>query len=95
MQRHPNANDIGLIVEVADTSLARDRYKCRLYGGAQIVEYWIVNLVDRRIEVYAQPTGPDPNPGYRQRDDYDPGEVVPLVIDKREFVRIEVNRLLP
>ena len=94
-RRHPSPGDIGLLVEVADTSLTRDRYKCRLYGGAGIGDYWIVNLVDRRVEVYADPTGSDPNPGYRRRNDYDPNDVVPLVIDGREIARIKVNELLP
>lgn len=93
--RHPGPKDIGLIVEVADTSLTRDRYKCRLYGGAGITLYWIVNLVDRRIEVHVDPTGPDPNPGYRRRNEYGPDDRVPLVLDGCEIARIEVSGLLP
>lgn len=94
-ERHPGPREIGVVVEVADTSLTRDRYKCRLYGGADIAVYWIVNLVDRRIEVYIDPTGPDPNPGYRRRNDYSSDDEVPLVIDGREIARIKVSGLLP
>jgi Uma2 family endonuclease len=45
-----------LVVEVAETSLAWDRAeKGSLYARAGIADYWIVNLVDRVIEVYRAP----------------------------------------
>jgi Uma2 family endonuclease len=48
-----------LIVEVAESSLTFDRVqKGSLYARAGIVDYWIVNLVDRLVEVYRDP-GPD------------------------------------
>jgi Uma2 family endonuclease len=46
-----------LVVEVADSSLARDRrLKGGLYARAGLREYWIVNLVDGTVEVRRQPT---------------------------------------
>ena len=48
-----------LVVEVADSSLGIDRnHKSSLYARARVPEYWIVNLVDNRLEVYQEP-GPD------------------------------------
>jgi Uma2 family endonuclease len=45
-----------LLVEVADTSLIFDRErKGSLYARARLPEYWIVNLVDRVLEVYRDP----------------------------------------
>ncbi len=45
-----------LLVEVADSSLAKDRLrKSGLYARAAIAEYWIVNAVDVVREVYRQP----------------------------------------
>jgi Uma2 family endonuclease len=45
-----------LIVEVADTSLAFDReHKSGLYARAGVADYWIVNLVDRELEIYRDP----------------------------------------
>lgn len=42
-----------LIVEVADSSLSRDRgLKLELYGLAEVDEYWIVDLVHGSVEVY-------------------------------------------
>ena len=47
-----------LVVEVADSSLEYDRTtKCALYAESGIPEYWIVNLVDRQLEVYRKPEG--------------------------------------
>jgi len=47
-----------LIVEVAETSLSVDReVKQRLYAACEVPEYWIVNVVDRLIEVYTEPAG--------------------------------------
>lgn len=45
-----------LLVEVADSSLAFDRFtKGPLYAATGVPEYWIVNLVDGVVEVYAEP----------------------------------------
>jgi Uma2 family endonuclease len=52
----PGPADILLVIEVADTSLTEDRdVKAPLYAESGIPEYWIVNLVDRVVEVYRQP----------------------------------------
>jgi len=44
-----------LIVEVADSSIKKDRgIKAPLYASAGVPEYWIVNLVDRVVEVHTR-----------------------------------------
>lgn len=46
-----------LVVEVSDSSLAKDRLrKGPLYARAGIADYWIVNLIDEVLEVYRAPT---------------------------------------
>ena len=53
----PAVSDILLVVEVSDATLRFDReVKARLYAKAGIPEYWIVNLVENRIEVHRQPS---------------------------------------
>ncbi len=53
----PQPGDIMLVIEVADSSLAYDReVKTPLYARANIPEAWIVNLIDRWIEVYRDPS---------------------------------------
>lgn len=47
-----------LLIEVAHTSLAKDRgRKARIYARARIPEYWIVDLKSRRVEVHTDPAG--------------------------------------
>ncbi len=54
--RHPNADDVLLLIEVADSSLSFDQnQKLRLYARHNIPEYWLLNLKDSCIEVYRQP----------------------------------------
>ena len=53
----PRPADVLLVIEVADSSLAYDRaVKMSLYANAGIAEAWIVNLIDRWIEVYRDPS---------------------------------------
>lgn len=53
-----------LLIEVADTSVAKDRtVKAKLYAECGVEEYWLVNLVDRVVEVFTRPEGG----GYMER----------------------------
>jgi len=94
--RHPGPADTGLLIEVADSSLLRDqRDKTRIYARAGIPIYWIVNLVDRRIEVYSQPSGATAVPAYGAFQTYQPGDDLPLVLDGITVGTIPVVDLLP
>jgi Uma2 family endonuclease len=91
-ERDPGPADVGLVVEVADSSLATDRkYATEVYGPARIPICGIVNLVDRRVEVYTKP-GPR---GYRSTEVFKEGQSVPVVIGGREVGRIAVEEILP
>ncbi len=94
--RHPGPADAGLVIEVADSSLAFDRGdKCRIYARAGIVTYWIINVVDQQIEVYESPSGPTANPKYGQRTDYVVGDRVAVVLDGVTAGTIAVADILP
>jgi Uma2 family endonuclease len=55
--RHPQPDDVFLLVEISDYSLERDRAeKLPLYARAGIAEVWIVDLNEQTIEVYRQPS---------------------------------------
>jgi Uma2 family endonuclease len=96
LDRHPGPHDAGLVIEVADTTLQRDRgFKKRLYARASIPVYWIVNLSDNQCEVYTEPSGPKPQPDYRQRQDYGRSDVMPVVLAGVEVGRIAVQEFLP
>jgi Uma2 family endonuclease len=80
------------LVEVSQASLDRDQgSKWLAYVRSGIPVYWIVNLVDRRVEVYTDP-GPA---GYGSRVDFSPGQEVPVVIVGVEVGRVPVADLLP
>lgn len=54
--RHPGPSEVFLLVEVADSSLTKDReLKLPAYARAGIPEVWIVNLADLALEIYREP----------------------------------------
>jgi Uma2 family endonuclease len=74
---HPRSEELMLAVEISDSSLVKDRgQKLVAYAQAFVAEYWIVNLVNRQLEVYRQPA---PEGIYIDFTIYLPGEsVAPL-----------------
>lgn len=57
-ESHPGPDDVLLVVEVSDTTLAYDRrVKLPLYARAGVPEVWIVNLPKAVVEVYVGPGG--------------------------------------
>ena len=93
--RHPGPAEVALVVEVADSTLQRDRtMKQRLYAAAGIVAYWIVNLVEGQVEVYEEPINPVDAPCYARRADYRRGESVPLTLDGQVVGVVAVETVL-
>lgn len=94
--RHPGPTDFGTVIEVSDSTLDGDRNdKARMYARARIPEYWIINLVDRQVEVYTLPSGPGVTPAYASRQDYPVGAAVPVQLDGQQVATIPVVDLLP
>jgi Uma2 family endonuclease len=92
MHRKPRPADVALLVEVSESTLATDRgEKLRAYARAPIPIYWIVNLVDRQVEVYTVPSVD----GYTNRQDFLPGQQIPVVIDGQQVGQIAVDDILP
>ena len=90
--RHPRADEIGLAIEVSDSSLMRDRIdKARIYARAGIVEYWIVNLVDRQIKVHTLPVGES----YTNVQNYTAGQSLPLTLDGIVVATIPFEEMMP
>ncbi len=55
-RRHPQPEDVLLLVEVSDTTIGTDQEeKLPAYGRAGIPEVWLVNLNDLTVEVYREP----------------------------------------
>ena len=94
LDRPPEPAEIGLLVEVADSSLADDRHvKGRVYARANVGEYWIVNIPDRLVEVYADPAPNAAIPSYRARRDFAPGDEIPVRLDNTEVGRVRAAEL--
>ncbi|HUR52675.1 MAG TPA: Uma2 family endonuclease [Gemmataceae bacterium] len=94
--RQPLPSDLALVIEVADTSLDRDRHdKGRIYAGDGIPVYWVVNLVDRVVEVFSNPTGPVPEAHYQRQQVYHLGASVLVELDGTPVGSVVVAELMP
>jgi Uma2 family endonuclease len=86
------AADVALVIEIAESSLSIDQNEmARVYAASGIPAYWIVNLVDRKLEVHTNP-GPD---GYQSSQILTAADEVSVVIEGREIGRIAVAEILP
>lgn len=92
-RRHPTPKDIELIVEVSDSSIEEDRLKASIYARSRVAVYWLINLPERQIEVFA---GPMPrSQRYRSMTVFREADEVPVTIAGRGAGRLPVKDLLP
>ena len=90
LEHHPTPQDIFLVLEIAESSLGYDRgVKCQLFAQNGIVQFCLLNLQDRELEDYREPS---PH-GYRKKQTYSEEESFNLVaFPKTTF---KVKDLLP
>jgi Uma2 family endonuclease len=87
----PGPDDVALVVEVSDSTIVAVRIMATTYGGGPISAYWVVNAIDRQIEVYANPVD----------GVYPPPIIVPetgavdLIIDGQVVAGLPAADLLP
>lgn len=94
--RHPGAADVACVIEVADSSLLRDRtIKLRIYAAAAIPIYIIINLVDRVIEVYSEPMGKGTRARYGRQETLSGRQKLLLPAGRGRSLRLPVASLLP
>jgi Uma2 family endonuclease len=87
---HPTPKEIYLVLEIADSSLSYDRdVKCPLFAYNKIVQFCLLNLQNRELEDYRQPS----RSGYRSKQTYSEEEVFKLVAFPE--LSIKVKDLLP
>ena len=90
-ERDVGPTDFGIVIEVCDSTLELDRLgKGRGYARVGLPVYWIVNVADKQIEVY---TNPSAN-GYTTRTDYKPGDRVPITLDGVTAGEIAVGEII-
>jgi len=86
---HPQANDVLLLIEVADTSIRYDKQvKIPLYARHGIIETWLVNLTEAHVEIYREPHDNQ----YRHWRVAKQNEVLQPLLDTE--IRILVNDIL-
>lgn len=92
----PHAEDLVLLIEVAETTYAVDRReKWPGYAASGVPTYWIVNLPLRQVEVYTNPNGQGKAAGYRDAVNYGPDDEVSVVLAGRELGKVAVKDVLP
>ncbi|MEM6613380.1 MAG: Uma2 family endonuclease, partial [Cyanobacteria bacterium P01_C01_bin.72] len=87
-QRHPYAQDIYWLIEVSKETLAKDLgEKSQTYARNGIPEYWIIDLVHKKLIVQTCPEAGK----YQQRAEYTRGSISPLAFPK---LKIALEQLL-
>ena len=92
--RHPGPADVPCVIEVAETSLDYDRTtKQRIYAEAGIPQYLLVNIPERQVEIYEQPS---PQEGrYASTTIVKPAQTVRVALGMKRHLDVPVNDLLP
>ncbi len=91
-ERAVTAQDVALVVEIADTRVPADRTDLtRVFAAAGIPVYWIVNLAEGQIEVWSDPR----REGYQSQQVLGRGQDVPVVVAGGEASWIAVADILP
>jgi Uma2 family endonuclease len=89
VQAHPVAEDVLLLIEVADSSLATDRtVKLPLYARAGIPEVWLVDVDAGMVDAYRTPSAS----GYLLRQRYLPGQTISALGELA--ITVAVNEIL-
>ena len=82
IENHPKAIDTYLLIEVSDNTLRYDQdIKLPLYASAEFEDYWIVDLVQKRIISHNAPSGKS----YLIRTVFEIGETIEFVPPFKNF----------
>jgi Uma2 family endonuclease len=90
LERNPDASDILLLIEIADSSLELDTtVKLQLYAITGVPEYWVADLRHNRLLVYSDPQ----EDSYRSVQELHRGDT--LAPSLLPDCRVPVDLLLP
>jgi Uma2 family endonuclease len=86
--RHPSAEEIYLLIEVANSTLEKDlQQKQMVYASVGILEYWVVDLPAQQLIVFQHPVGNS----YQTQRKYNQGTLSLMAFPK---IELSVERLL-
>ncbi len=92
----PSTSEVPMIVEVCHNSRKADYHdKLRIYATAGVPLYWIVDLHERKIDVYSEPRSSASPASYARLASFSEDSSTPVALDGREIGRIVVKDLLP
>lgn len=94
LSQHPTPKSIALVIEVADSSLDRDRIKSQLYAQDRVDRYWLINLSDRIIEDYSQAIGKGTAAKYKTVKVVESDDTLSLTVG-RKTLSLRVADILP
>ena len=85
---HPYPQDIYWLIEISKRTLNKDLMeKMIVYANNEISEYWVIDLVNKRLIVHTQPQ----SGGYLQKREYRDGKVTPQAFPN---IEVDLNKLL-
>jgi Uma2 family endonuclease len=88
LDHHPYPEDIYWLIEISDRTLKKDSgIKKKVYAGAGIREYWIIDITSQILKVFQNPLEGD----YQIQQDYQQGMVSPLAFPS---LQVSVERLM-
>ena len=88
--KHPTSANAPLLIEISDSTLAYDQgRKKRIYARSGLMQYWIVNIPERQIEVYTQPR----NGTFSQVRIYSGADQVPVQLNSQQFGSVKLTDL--
>ena len=94
--RRPNATDMGLVIEVAVTSLTKDLGpNLERHARAKVPNYWVADVKGRRILAHSRPRMSKGRGVYGLSQIISPGGTLPLLLDGVEVVRFAYEDLMP
>jgi len=94
--RRPNARDMGLVIEIAVTSLVKDLGpNLERHARARVPNYWVADVGGRRIIAHSRPRVSKGRGAYDLTQIVQAGDVLPLVLDGVEVVQFTYEELMP
>ncbi len=94
--RYPESSEVGLIVEIAVTSLAKDLgSNLERYARNLIPTYWVADVPGHRLLAHSSPRVADGRGEYEIVQEIVAGGVLPLVLDGQEVARFTYEDLMP